>query len=215
MTATEQAAAVAGPPRGRGRRAGRRPGAGSRLLNAVAGLVLVGGAIGLQTFDMSEGEASDALRYGGSVGEDVDARRFTVRVDSFSAARSIESHTDTIGTDHLFLIVNASAKSSLKPYHLGPATLVTADGKKFAATDRVDRAVTLARAWVQPDIWVSGRFVFEVPVSALAGASVVIGLPPAGISEAYLPEVEVDLGLDEAGARRLAASAQDVYSVKK
>ncbi|HEX4814094.1 MAG TPA: hypothetical protein VFV66_15230 [Nonomuraea sp.] len=89
------------------------------------------------------------------------------------------------------------------------------DGKRFDATDRVDRAVTLANTWVQPDIWVSGRFVFEVPASALAGAHVVFSLPsPTGVLlESYAPEAEIDLGLDEETARKLAASPQDVYSV--
>ncbi|TYB69922.1 hypothetical protein FXF51_07160 [Nonomuraea sp. PA05] len=214
MTATEQRSAVAGPAR-RGRRAARPRGGGSWLLNAVAGLVLISGAIGLQTLHMTEGELSDPLTYTGAKGQDVDARRFTARVDSFSVAKAIESSSSTIGTDNLFLIVMVSAKSSLKPYHLSEAVLLTADGKRFDNTDRVDNSVLLSNTWVQPDIWVSGRYVFEVPASALPGASIVIGLPGEAISEAYLPEVEVDLGLDDEGARKLAASPEAVYSVKK
>ncbi|SDI52947.1 hypothetical protein [Nonomuraea jiangxiensis] len=211
MTATEPRSATA-PPR-RTRRAARRPGAGARLLGVVAGLVLLGAAVGVQSMDMAEGELSDPITYTGAKGENVDAQRFTVRLDSFSAARSVQTSTATLGTDNLFLIVNASAKSSRKPYHLGQPVLVTADGKRFDATDRIDRSLTLANTWVQPDIWVSGRFFFEVPASVLAGAGVVFGLPPAaGPVEPYQPEVEVDLGLDEEGARKLAASPQDVFS---
>ncbi|TDB93140.1 hypothetical protein E1267_43535 [Nonomuraea longispora] len=214
MTATQPRSSAA--PARRGRRGGRRPANTSRLLNAVAGLVLAGAAVLLQTMSLNEGEQSLPLTYVGDKGEDVDAKRFTVRVDSYVTARSIRSLTGkTIGTDHLFLVVNASAKSSLKPYKLGQPVLMTEDGKKFSATDRVDSSQTLSNVWVQPDIWVSGRYFFEVPASALPGARVVFGLPQAFIMETYQPEIEVDLGLDEAGARKLAASPQDVYSMDK
>ncbi|MFI7617231.1 hypothetical protein ACIBP6_39015 [Nonomuraea terrae] len=213
MTTTEQRPAAV--PERRGRGSGRRRAGESRVLGLAAGLLLVAGAMGLQTMHLNASELSLPLTYTGDKGEDVDARRFTVRVDSVVAAKSIENYSTTIGTDHLFLVVNASATSSRKPYKLAQAVLLTADGKKFDATDRVDNAVTLPNTWVQPDIWVSGRFVFEVPASALPGASVVIGLPPSLVVEPNQPEAEIDLGLDEEGARKLAASAQDVYSVKK
>ncbi|GAA4975250.1 hypothetical protein HD597_009414 [Nonomuraea thailandensis] len=215
MTATEPRSAVSGGPARRGRRAGRRRGGGSRWLNALAGVVLVAGAIGLQSLHLSEGETSNALVYTGEKGEEVDARRFTARVDSFSVAKGIQDNSSTIGTDNLFLVIAVSAKSSLKPYHMREAVLVTADGKRFATTDRVDSSLTLAHTWVQPDIWVSGRVVFEVPASALPGASVLLGLGTTTLVESYRPQVEVDLGLDEEGARKLAASPQDVYSFVK
>ncbi|MFC4118435.1 hypothetical protein [Nonomuraea zeae] len=210
MTATEQRSGVA--PARRSRRAGRRRD-GSKLLGLVAGLILVGGAIGMQTLSLSEGEIGDPLTYAGEKGETVDAGRFTVRLDSFVTAKSIQNGSKTVATDNLFLVVSAAAKSSLKPYHLGQPLLVTSDGKTFDATDRVDSSVTLAAKWAQPEIWVSGRFFFEVPASALPGAAVRFRLPPtAGLQEPYRPEVEFDLGLDEEGARKLAGSAQAVYS---
>jgi hypothetical protein len=43
----------------------------------------------------------------------------------------------------------------------------------------------------------------------------VFGLNREVIVEPYQPEVEVDLGLDDEGARKLAASPQDVYSTDK
>ncbi|MEV0228060.1 hypothetical protein [Nonomuraea sp. NPDC050786] len=216
MTTTERRSAVApGRRGGGGRRAGRRQGTGARLLGVLVGLVLVAGAVGVQTLHMTEGEEADPLTYTGAKGEAVDARRFTVRLDSFTAAKSIQTGDSTLGTDNLFLIVTASAKSSRKPYHLAQPVLVTADGKRFSATDRVSSMLTLANTWVQPDIWVSGRFFFEVPPSALPGAKVLFRLPQQVLVEAYQPEVEVDLGLDEEGARKLAASPQDVYSTDK
>ncbi|GAA3530300.1 hypothetical protein GCM10022419_006590 [Nonomuraea rosea] len=214
MTATEQRSAAA--PARRTRRAGqsgRRRGDGSKLLGLAAGLILIAGAVGMQTLALNEGDMGGPLTYSGAKGETVDAGRFTTRLDSFLTAKSIQSGSETLRTDNVFLIVNASAKTSLKPYHLGQPLLKTSDGKTFDATDRVDGSMTLAAKWAQPDIWVSGRFVFEVPASALPGAAVRFRLPPtAGLQEPYQPEIEFDLGLDEEGARKLTASAQDVYS---
>ncbi|MEV0196598.1 hypothetical protein [Nonomuraea sp. NPDC050691] len=214
MTAVQpRPAAVPGGRRGRPTGSGR---GGSRVLNALLGLLLAGGAVGLQTLALSENDTGAPLTYTGAKGQDVDARRFHVRLDSFTAAKAIQaSSVKTVETDNLFLVVNASAKSSLKPYHLGQPTLLTEDGHRFAATDRVEATATLAATWMQPDIWVSGRFFFEVPASALPGAKVVFGLPPSALVEPYQPEVEIDLGLDEKAARDLAAKPQDVYSIVK
>ncbi|MEV0383343.1 hypothetical protein [Nonomuraea sp. NPDC050643] len=215
MTATEPRSAVA--PSRRGRRSGRRrEGGRAGFIATVTGLLLVVGAVGMQTLALDDEARLAPLTYLGAKGEIVDAGRFTARLDSFSAAKSIQIKDKTIGTDNLFLIVNVSAKSLLKPYHMGQPVLMTADGKRFDATDRVENTLTLANTWVQPDIWVSGRFFFEVPASALPDARVVLALPEqAGLVEAFQPEVEVDLGLDEEAARKLAASPQDVYSTDK
>jgi hypothetical protein len=197
---------------GRGGRTGRR---GSLALNAALGLLLVGAAVGLQSLGLSENDASAPLTYVGDKGQAVDARRFTVRLDSVGAAKAIQvSATETVETDQVFLVVRASAKSSLRPYHLAQPVLMDAEGRRFAATDRVDAARTLADKWVQPDIWVSGPFFFEVPASALPDARVVFSLPGSALPvEPYAPEAEIDLGLDEQAARRLAAAPQDVYSL--
>ncbi|MFG1696755.1 hypothetical protein [Nonomuraea sp. NPDC049309] len=215
MTVTEQRSEIA--PSRRPRRGNRRRNAGTGAVGVIAGLAMLTAAVLLQTKALGEGAMSDPLSYTGTKGEAVDARRFTVRLDSFTTARKIKkSDTETIETGNLFLIVKASAKSSMKPYHLGQPDLLTADDKRFAATDRVDRQQTMANVWVQPDIWVSGSFFFEIPPDALPGARVVFKLPPqAGPQEPYRPEVEIDLGLDEAGARKLADSPQDVYSIVK
>ncbi|MEV4802920.1 hypothetical protein AB0K18_23170 [Nonomuraea sp. NPDC049421] len=214
MTLTDQRSEAV--PGRQSRRGGRRRGRGSGVAGVAAGLVMLLAAVGLQTKALG-GTVNDPLSYTGGKGEVVDAQRFSVRLDSFTTARKIQlSDTETIETGNVFLVVRASAKSSMKPYHLGQPDLLTPDGVRFAATDRVDRQKTLANVWVQPDIWVSGPFFFEVPAGALPGARVVFKLPPqAGAQEPYRPEVEIDLGLDEAAARKLADSPQDVYSIVK
>ncbi|AQZ67057.1 unnamed protein product [[Actinomadura] parvosata subsp. kistnae] len=213
MTATEQAPAVV--PSRRERRERRRQSGGARALGAVAGVLLIAAAVWVQSHHMTDNEFSDALVYTGDKGEAVDARRFSLRLESLTTAKAIQSSTTTVETDELFLILTVKAKSAVKPYHLGQPVLETADGKKFDATDRVPSTVTLQQKWVQPDIWTSGRYFFEVPASALPGASVTFGLPATFIVESYQPSVEIDLGLDEEAAKKLAAAPQNVYSTDK
>ncbi|WP_113702657.1 hypothetical protein [Nonomuraea lactucae] len=215
MTATQQVSAETPVRRGRRPARGRRD--GSRALNAVLGLLLAGGAVGVQTLALSENDYKAPLTYVGHKGQVVDALRFTVRLDSFSTARAIQtSSTKTIETDQVFLVVRASAKSSLKPYHLAQPVLLDGEGRRFSATDRIDSGLTLAAKWAQPGIWVAGPFFFEVPASALAGARVVFAPPASALPvEPYAPEVEIDLGLDEEAARRLAGTPQAVYSLIK
>ncbi len=215
MTTTQQPSSMV-PSRG-ARRAQRRSGGGAatKALAALAGVALIAVAMWVQSFHLSELETSDPLVYSGAKGETVDARRFSVRLENFVAAKSIKSGDKTLQTDQIFLILTVKATSALKPYHLGEPVLTTAEGKKFAATDRVDNSLSLASKWVQPDIWRAGQSFFEVPPSALAGATVTYALPGSFLVESYQPEIEIDLGLDEEGARKLATSAQAVYSTDK
>ncbi|GAA3127000.1 hypothetical protein [Nonomuraea salmonea] len=181
----------------------------------AAGLVMLLAAVGLQTKALG-GTVSDPLSYTGGKGEVVDAQRFSVRLDSFTTARKIQlSDTETIETGNVFLIVRASARSSMKPYHLGQPDLLT---PPTACGSPPPTGWTARRRW--PTCGCSrtsgsaGRSSSKSLAGALPGARVVFKLPPqAGAQEPYRPEVEIDLGLDEAAARKLADSPQDVYSI--
>ncbi|MFE3454831.1 hypothetical protein ACFXJ8_38505 [Nonomuraea sp. NPDC059194] len=182
------------------------------MLNAVIGLALAGGAIGIQTLMLGSRELDAPLTYTGSVKDDVETARFSARVDGVSSARAIQTKDKTIeaGKDQVFLVVRAAATVPKEPQHLKPAELITDDGKRFTASDRIEKSKTLAHPWIQPGWWMSGLFVFEVPASALPGARAVFSLP---IYEPHPPEVEIDLGLDDAAAQRLFTAPEDVYQL--
>ncbi|WP_431899370.1 hypothetical protein [Nonomuraea sp. bgisy101] len=211
MTATDQRRSA--PPR-QNRRASRK--GGSKVLNAVVGLALAGGAIGLQTLMLTSEEMGAPLTYTGAVKDEVSAGRFSARVDAISSARAIDTGDKTIeaGKDQIFLVVQAAATVPKEPLHLEPAELLTADGKRFAATDRLDKSKTLSNPWIQPGWWASGVYAFEVPASVLPGARAVFSIPTSILyGEPYMPEVEVDLGLDDAAAQRLFTAPKDVYQL--
>ena len=202
-------------PRARNRRPGGRPRTGSRVLGAVAGLVLLAGAVGLQTLNLTPNQIDAPVTTVGDKGEVVDTGRFAVRVNSVSSARAVQGLAAKVAPDQLFLVVQASATSATKPIHLGTPALLTPDGTAYDATDKVSQDETLAGPWVQPGFWVSGSFVFDVPTSVLEGARIVFRLPPTALVEPFEPEAEVDLGIDGPAAARLRSSPTDVYTLKK
>lgn len=204
---------VASPPAVEERSAARRPrGRMSRVVSAVLGIGLAAAAVGAQHFVLDHSERTTPLTYTGTAGEAVDTGRFSARVLSVKAARSVEvpqsgSHKK-IESDHVFLLVETSATSTREPMKL-TADLLTADGKVYEKTDKVDTTWTLEFKWIQPGWWASGVYVFEVPAEAIPGASIVVRLPAT--NEVYAPEAEIDLGLDKASANALVSGAQETY----
>ncbi|WP_049569042.1 hypothetical protein [Nonomuraea sp. SBT364] len=201
-------------PRRSRRQAPRRRGAGTVLLSTLAGLVLAAGAVAVQSLQLSAEEQGAPLTYEGVKGEMVDAGRFSVRVREVTTARTIKYQDDVVPTEQVFLVVEAEATVPKEPVHLAPAVLFTADGKKYTATDKIDKMATLAYPWIQPGWTTSGRFVFEVPASALAGAQAVFHLPLGGLYvEPMPPEAQIDLGIDEAAAKQLGSAPADVVDL--
>jgi hypothetical protein len=210
MTATQQRTVA---PR-RARRQQSRRGFGTVVLNTVVGLVLASGAVALQTLALSQEQQDARLTYAGAKDQTVNAQRFSVRVKKVSSAKAVKSLDKTVPTDLLFLVVEAEATVPKQPLHLAQPTLHAADGKVYLATDKVDKSHTLANPWIQPGWWTTGRFVFEVPPSALAGAKVVFLLPGGGLyPEPLQPEAQVDLGIDQAAAKQLVSAPADLFDM--
>ncbi|MFG1709115.1 hypothetical protein ACFLIM_38585 [Nonomuraea sp. M3C6] len=212
MTATQQHTAA--PRRTRSRRQAPRRGQGAVVLHAVVGLALAAGAVAIQTLQLSGDDMGKPLTYTGAKGQNVDAGRFSVRVQKVSSAKTIKALDETVPTDRLFLVVEAAATAPKEPVHLGQPKLITADGKVFAATDKVNKERTLAYPWIQPGWWTTGKFVFEVPASALPGAQAVFQLPVGGLySEPLPPEAQIDLGIDDATAKQLSSAPAELIDL--
>lgn len=209
MTATQEQTAPA--PDRTGRRAPRRK--DSRVLSAVLGLALAAGAIWLQSIALDNNAMEAPLTYVGDRDDTVDGGRFSVKVTSVATAKSIETDQETVETDQVFLVVVAMGTVPSEPLKLSQPTLLTADGLKFQATDRIPATSTLANRWLQPGFWNDGFFFFEVPPAALPDAKVVFEIPNSPLyGEPLMPEVEIDLGLDQATAKQ---PPKDVHSLKK
>ncbi|TQS24475.1 DUF4352 domain-containing protein [Microbispora sp. KK1-11] len=200
-----------------------RRGVGRRIAAGVAGIVLAAAAVyAQQNFSMSFEQRTSYLTYNGRIGETVETKRFTVKVLSVAAARAVDT-TDysnkvtKVATSNLFLLVDVSAMSVREPFklsRLGPPVLLTADGRRYQPTDKVNDALTLFNKYIQPGFWSSGLLVFEVPKDAVPGADLVF-VPPVSplVSDNYAPEAQIDLGLSGAAADRLISQAEDYHSL--
>ncbi|WP_433250953.1 hypothetical protein ACQPYK_05070 [Streptosporangium sp. CA-135522] len=182
----------------------------------AAGAALAAAAVGLQTLGLDRQERSAHLTWTGGVGDEVSASRFSARVKAVHAAKAVQT-TDLSGqvgkatTSGVFLIAEVAATADRTPQKFAPPVLLTEDGRRYTATDKVEASLTITNPFIQTGWWAESVAVFEVPVAALPGSRIVLTLKNGFIGEALLPEVEVDLGLDEAAAQRLISNAKDVY----
>jgi hypothetical protein len=213
-TAQQQQAAAQGSRRASGRSRRRRR--GPAFLHALVGLALAAGAIWIQSLALSADDMGMPLTYVGDKGEEVDAGRFSVKVEGVDTARTIKlTAEETVRTDLVFLVVTLSATSKNEPLRLPNPDLLSGDGLRFQATDKVGNILTLSNKYVQPALRSTGSWVFEVPPSALEGARIVVKAPTSALySEPLMPEAEVDLGIDEALAKQLGSAPKDVYSLE-
>ncbi|GAA3134722.1 hypothetical protein [Streptosporangium carneum] len=218
VNTASDAVAPAGPASStrRRRRAPRQPGRARRAGVLAVGAALAVGAVLLQSAALSSEASSAHLTWTGSVGEEVSASRFSAEVKAIHVAKAVE-FTPLSGkpkkaeTSGVFLVAEVAATATRTPQKLAPPVLLGQDGKRYTATDKVDSSLTITNPYIQVGWWAQSVAVFEIPASALAGSRIVLAPQSGFIAEALLPEVEVDLGLDEASAQRLVANAKDVY----
>ncbi|MFC4530215.1 hypothetical protein [Sphaerisporangium dianthi] len=183
---------------------------------AVIGIALAIGAVCLQTFVMTADEKAAPLTVSGGKGEILASDHFSARLEQIEFARSVRVKrtytTDEVATDQIFLVVKVGATTPRRPIKLVPY-LVTADGLRFNATDKINETATLTDKWIQTGWWRSGLCFFEIPPGKVAGARVVVTEQQVNslYDDQYLPEVSLDLGLDQARAREAMNAAKDVY----
>ncbi|MEV8634440.1 hypothetical protein AB0395_22565 [Streptosporangium sp. NPDC051023] len=203
-------------PARRRRRAPAPPSRWRKLGGLLAGVALAATAVWAQTFAYTRDDRGAPLTWTGGLGDEVKASRVWVQAKAVHAAKAIET-TGTNGkpqratTTAIFLVVDLAAQSTWEPQRIVSQEILTQSGRRYSATDRVNETQTIKQFFVQPGWWVSGPAVFELPASELAGARIVVSSAGGAITEPSAPEVEIDLGLDEAAAARLVSEAKDVY----
>ncbi|MFJ2030604.1 hypothetical protein [Streptosporangium sp. NPDC087985] len=203
--------------------AGRRPATGppGRLRRAgvlLSGVALAVAAVGLQTLGLDRQERTAHLTWTGRLGDEVAASRFSARVKAIRAARTIETtdpgdRVQRATTSGIFLIADVGATANREPQKFGPPVLLAGDGRRYTATDKVDSSLTITNPYIQVGWWAESVAVFEIPAEALTGSRIVLAPRNGFAGEAFLPEVEIDLGLDEAAAQSLISNAKDVYQL--
>ncbi|MFA1550822.1 hypothetical protein [Actinomadura chokoriensis] len=183
----------------------------------IGGTVLLAGAMWLHSLRPEvRAEALEPIRTGGSVGEKVATRDFTVRVDGVDLARSLErgfslATAPAVGTDGVYLIVRLSATAEHEPLQLETAELETPGGYTFRDDPRtVD--VSVSQPTFQPMIWTSTKVLFELPKNRVEGAHLVVGT--GGLLPQLSSAADIDLGLTEERTAKLMRGATDRYDVR-
>jgi hypothetical protein len=212
MTQQEQGTAARQP-----RRAAERRSVVGRVSAIVAGLALAAAAVWAQSNSMSYEQRGSFLTTKGEIGQLVETNRYTVKVTTVTAAHAVDTRSTSgdavkVETRYLFLLVNLRATTRTEPMRLstlGPPVLLTADGRRYRPTDKVDEALTFFSKQVQPGLWSTGTLIYEVPPAALPGIRFVF-IPPvsAFVVDNSAPEAEIDLGLTDAAAARLTSRAE-------
>jgi hypothetical protein len=184
---------------------------------AAGGAVLLAGAMWLHSLQprVRAGEL-DPIRTGGSIGEKVETRDFSVRVDKVEAARSLEPNFSLggkppVGTDGVYLIVGISATSRREPLQLRSAELETPGGYRFRQDPRTSE-VSAEQPTLQPLIWTPAKLVFELPENRVEGAHLVVGT--GGLLPQLSSAADIDLGLGKDRAARLVQGAAERYKVR-
>jgi hypothetical protein len=200
-----------------------------RVAGVVIGLVFAVAAVWAKAHTPDDYDHRYApLASEGHLGEPVTAGGFTVKVESVTAARSVNSDGGgVIRPDGVFVIVKASARSRREPLQLWTALLRTRDGREFRETVKgvtVPGTDTLDAVALGPGLWQRGVFVFEIPPSQLAGATLLVsdrpenekdppeGFPPFGFE--LTAQANIALGIDDARARSLVAEAPEGITLR-
>ncbi|MEH6418588.1 hypothetical protein [Pseudomonas sp. CGJS7] len=149
-------------------------------------------------------------------------RNFAVEVGRVKAAHAYMLKGDysrrgdyVLRTPGLWLSVLAKVEASERPGYVG-AQVRTRDGLVYVAADTERpklRGINLSDRALAPGLVEEGAWFFEVPADKLEGAHLQLYwgtlLPVGGDSL-----IDVDLGIDKAGARKLASEAKPVLDLR-
>ncbi|MGP4027550.1 hypothetical protein [Actinomadura sp. 3N407] len=184
----------------------------------IGGTVLLAGAMWLNSL-LPEIRAAelDPIRDGGTVGEEVRNRDFSVRVEKVEAARSLAPgfslrNPPPVGTDGIYLIVRLRAVSHREPLQLRTAELETPGGYTFKQDPRTSSASAGSQPTFQPMIWTRTAFVFELPKERLEGAHLIVGT--GGLLPQLSAAADIDLGITGDRADQLVRAATERYEIK-
>lgn len=187
----------------------------AKALSAVLTIALLAATMWLydRKPHLKSGSLNPLLAHGG-VGSVIKTPYFSMKVGSVQVAATIQKpgypKPRIIGTPGLFVIVQAQVRGERRPYRLGHVRLATRGGVTYQESGRPD--LPSANDEVQPMLWTSTTYIFEVPKDRLAGARLIVGT--AELLNQLSGETDVDLSIDDARAARMRAHPAPAYVLK-
>ncbi|WUH98146.1 hypothetical protein OHR68_32280 [Spirillospora sp. NBC_00431] len=184
----------------------------------IGGTALLAGAMWMHSVKPHVTAAElEPIRGGGTIGEKVSNRDFSVRVEKVEAARSLApglglGNPPPVGTDGIYLIVRVRATSEREPLELRTAMLETPGGYTYKEDPRASSVSGGAKPTFQPMIWTPAVFVFELPEKRIEGAHLVVGT--GGLLPQLSAAADIDLGLTGTRADELVRRTTERYDIE-
>ncbi len=186
-----------------------------RLADAVLIVLSAAALLAMHRTTPGFDEKTAAFPVKGSLGETVNGRSFSLRLDRVDLATSLTAPVllgppKTYTTSGVWVIVHGAITSNVQPMLLRYAGLRTRDGLIYTAVDdRFHSRWLLTQDENYAGISRRGILVFEVPPDRLAGAVLLAG--ERSFRVRLDSRLEIALGLDESAVRARMASAQAGY----
>ena len=177
----------------------------------ATGLALLALVLAVHRLEPDRDQELRPLAVEGERGRPVDAGAFTIEVQRVTTARTVISRSGLGGVQPLttggtWVLVWATATARREPLELLGSYLVTRDGHRYAATERLGGVGrTLDGTTLEPGIARHGAIVFEVPHRRLAGARLSVSDQPPPNRLGY--EARIALGIDDRRAATLVSEA--------
>lgn len=206
-----------------------------RVASVLLAVALAAAAVAVQAGRWNYERAYGPFAKHGRIGQEVSEPKFSVKVEQVESAHSVRIPADRFGTSKeqnvpaggVFLSVIATVRARRSPAQTWTALLRTRYGD-YAATDKfgggaMSRPSVTTLNWVQlqPGMPRYGAYVFDVPPRALRGARLIVSDRDGEADfghfrddpERLSGEVQIDLDIDAARARRLTRAPVNGYEV--
>jgi hypothetical protein len=145
---------------------------GSRLASTVLFIAVLAAGYGIATITPDLAAEHRPFLIGGNLSEPIQTRLFEVKVtgvkfgSSVKVAGSLSAKPSPLATGGVWVLIHVKFSANSKPTRINYAALVSADGRTFLATDRVDQKIVIGGRELQPGIPAEGDALFEIPKSA-------------------------------------------------
>ncbi len=175
-------------------------------------VVLLAGVVAANRLTPDADRRMAPLPTAGRIGRPVDTGGFVVTVEKVQVTRKLVvddgfGRGSTRTSDGLWVVLTATLTGDWKASSHGQTRLEGRGGRSYHVSERIESSRRLTEDFLtEPGIPRSGQIVFEIPPDELAGSLVRIGRSESG-GRRLVPEAVVDLGLDDAAARRLVRAA--------
>ncbi|HEU4986517.1 MAG TPA: hypothetical protein VFT89_05565 [Rhizobiaceae bacterium] len=185
-----------------------------RLANLAVLALAAAICYGMQTTKPHYADLTGPIPVRGSMGEEVKARLFQLRVDNVEFAKSLAvrqfGQDKRFTTGGIWAIVTVELAATDSTTTVSEVTWQGPTGLSYRKTERVTTGPGLPPITVNPGLPTKGRLVFEVPPSEISGATLLVSNVRAFALDSQARVALDDLRLKQDGTPELVADVYDM-----